>query len=188
MCNSWLISLLCLVVRFQFRKFAVMNTIIRKIEQKDNAEVAALIRSVLIEHNVPKVGTAYADASLDCMYETYSAANAQYFVVEKEGKLIGGAGIAPLENGPSDTCELQKMYFLPEARGTGMGSAMMDTCLAFATAAGFARCYLETMPYMEAAQKLYRKSGFEYLDAPMGDTGHCSCPVWMITSLVSSDQ
>lgn len=162
-----------------------MEISIRKIEQKDNAEVASLIRNVLIEHNVPKVGTAYADAALDCMYETYSAANAQYFVVEKDGKLIGGAGIAPLESGPSDTCELQKMYFLPEARGTGMGSAMMEQCLAFAKEAGFARCYLETMPYMEAAQKLYRKSGFEYLDAPMGDTGHSSCPVWMITSLKS---
>jgi putative acetyltransferase len=160
-----------------------MNSIIRKIEQKDNAEVAALIRNVLIEHNVPKVGTAYADAALDCMYETYSAANAQYFVVEKDGKLIGGAGIAPLENGPADVCELQKMYFLPEARGTGMGSAMMEQCLAFAKQAGFAQCYLETMPYMEAAQKLYRKSGFGYLDAPMGDTGHSSCPVWMLMSL-----
>ena len=161
-----------------------MEISIRKIEQKDNAEVASLIRNVLIEHNVPKVGTAYADAALDCMYETYSAANAQYFVVEKDGKLIGGAGIAQLESGPSDTCELQKMYFLPEARGTGMGSAMMEQCLAFAKEAGFAQCYLETMPYMEAAQKLYRKSGFEYLDAPMGDTGHNSCPVWMITTLV----
>lgn len=161
-----------------------MNTIIRKIEQKDNAEVAALIRNVLIEHNVPKVGTAYADAALDCMFETYLAPNAQYFVVEKDGKLIGGAGIAPLENGPPDVCELQKMYFLPEARGTGMGSAMMNTCLSFATEAGFAQCYLETMPYMQAAQKLYRKSGFEYLDAPLGDTGHSSCTVWMIRNLV----
>jgi putative acetyltransferase len=162
-----------------------MKSIIRKIEQKDNAEVAALIRNVLIEHNVPKVGTAYADASLDCMYETYSAPNAQYFVVEKDGKLIGGAGIAPLENGPADVCELQKMYFLPEARGTGMGSAMMDTCLAFAKQAGFTQCYLETMSYMEAAQKLYRKSGFKYLDGPVGNTGHGSCEVWMLTSLKS---
>ncbi|MDV6168678.1 GNAT family N-acetyltransferase [Flavobacterium sp. DG1-102-2] len=154
-----------------------MEMIIRKIEQKDNAQVAALIRSVLIEYNVPKVGTAYADAALDCMFETYLADKSAYFVVEDNGTLIGGAGIAPLENGPEDVAELQKMYFLPQARGTGMGSKMMDTCLAFAKAEGFERCYLETMPYMEAAQKLYRKSGFNYLDAPMGNTGHNSCPV-----------
>lgn len=165
-----------------------MSIIIRKIEQKDNAEVAALIRSVLIEHNVPKVGTAYADVSLDSMFETYSADKSAYFVVEDNGTLIGGAGIAPLENGPADVAELQKMYFLPQARGTGMGTKMMETCLAFAKQAGFERCYLETMTYMEAAQKLYRKSGFGYLNAPMGDTGHNSCPVWMITTLAGSDQ
>lgn len=157
--------------------------IIRKIEHQDNARVAAVIRNVLIEHNVPKVGTAYADASLDCMFETYSADRSAYFVVEHGNMLIGGAGIAPLENGPAGVAELQKMYFLPEARGTGMGAKMMETCLAFAKASGFEYCYLETMPYMEAAQKLYRKSGFVYLDAPMGDTGHNSCPVWMLRHL-----
>jgi putative acetyltransferase len=160
-----------------------MNAIIRQIEQRDNAEIASVIRNVLIEHNVPKVGTAYADVSLDCMFETYNVANSIYLVVEHEGRLIGGAGIAPLENGPADTCELQKMYFLPEARGTGIGTKMMDKCLEHARVFGFKQCYLETMPYMEAAQKLYRKSGFEYLDAPMGDTGHSSCPVWMLKSL-----
>jgi len=160
-----------------------MNTIIREIELKDNAAIAEVIRNVLIEHNVPKVGTAYADTSLGCMYETYEPANAAYFVVEREGRIIGGAGIAPLENGPADTCELQKMYFLPEVRGTGIGTLMMEKCLDFAKAAGYKHCYLETMPYMEAAQKLYLKSGFNYIDKPLGSTGHTSCPVWMIKPL-----
>lgn len=165
-----------------------MEIIIREITQKDNAEVAAVIRNVLIEHNVPKVGTAYADVSLDCMFETYRESGSLYFVAEVNGKIAGGAGIAPLQNGPEDVCELQKMYFLPELRGTGTGSNMMEKCLAFAAGAGYTQCYLETMPYMEAAQKLYRKSGFEYLEAPMGDTGHSSCPVWMIKTLVNSFQ
>jgi putative acetyltransferase len=60
----------------------------------------------------------------------------------------------------------------------------MKLCLEFASVAGYSQCYLETMPYMAAAQKLYTASGFEYLDAPMGNTGHNSCPVWMIRSLV----
>jgi putative acetyltransferase len=165
-----------------------MDITIRKIEKKDNAAVANVIRTALIEHNVPKVGTAYADVSLDCMFETYNAPQSIYFVVEKEGMIIGGAGIAPLENGPADTCELQKMYFLSEARGLGIGSKMMEKCLDSAAEFGFSRCYLETMPYMEAAQKLYKRSGFEYLDAPMGDTGHSSCPVWMIKELVKREE
>lgn len=156
---------------------------IREIQLQDNEEVAKVIRSVLEEFNVPKVGTAYADPQLDSMFETYNEPKSTYFVVEKEGKIIGCAGIAPLANGSPEVCELQKMYFLPETRGLGLGVQMMDTCLAKAKALGFEKCYLETMPYMEAAQKLYKKSGFKYLEEPMGCTGHSSCPVWMIKKL-----
>lgn len=157
--------------------------IIREIQKADNPEVASVIRTVLIELNVPKIGTAYADPQLDYMFEAYSESKSMYFVVEKDKKIIGGAGISPLENGSPEVCELQKMYFLSETRGLGMGSKMMETCLKKAKELGFKQCYLETMPYMEAAQKLYIKSGFEYLDAPMGCTGHSSCPVWMIKEL-----
>lgn len=160
-----------------------MGATIRKIEKQDNPAVAGVIRTVLREHNVPKVGTAYADASLDCMFETYSLPSSVYFVVVQDGKVTGGAGIAPLQNGPAGTCELQKMYFLPEARGLGIGAAMMERCLDSAKAFGFTKCYLETMPYMEAAQKLYKKYGFEYISAPLGNTGHVSCPVWMLKNL-----
>lgn len=156
---------------------------IRPIQEADNEMIAAVIRSVLIEHDVPKVGTAYADVSLDRMLETYSAPRSRYFVVEKDGKIIGGAGISQLENESETICELQKMYFLSEARGLGLGSEMMGKCLTFAQSVGFEKCYLETMPYMHAAQKLYLKFGFHYIDAPMGCTGHTSCPVWMLKEL-----
>lgn len=159
------------------------SVIIRPLEKKDNAAIAKVIRNILIEHNVPKVGTAYADASLDCMFETYSTKGSAYFVIEKDGEIIGGAGIAPLKNGPEDTCELQKMYFLQQARGLGLGSKMMELCISTAVKIDYKKCYLETMPYMEDAQKLYKKSGFTYLNAPMGNTGHSSCPVWMIKQL-----
>ncbi|WP_421814814.1 GNAT family N-acetyltransferase [Flavobacterium sp.] len=157
--------------------------LIRSIQPADNPFIAQVIRDVLIEHNVPKVGTAYADASLDCMFETYLTPKSQYFVVEKEGKIIGGAGIHQLENEANTICELQKMYFLPEARGLGLGAEMMEKCLAFAKQVSYEKCYLETMPYMKDAQKLYLKFGFDYLDQPMGCTGHTSCPVWMIKIL-----
>jgi putative acetyltransferase len=159
------------------------SLIIREIQKQDNPEIAQVIRTVLIEHNVPKVGTAYADPQLDCMFQTYDRSNAVYFVVENNGRIIGGAGIQQLENEAQSVCELQKMYFLPEARGRGVGAMMMEKCLQSAKDFGFQKCYLETMPYMEAAQKLYKKSGFEYLCAPMGNTGHTSCPVWMIKEL-----
>ena len=105
------------------------NWIIRKIEKKDNQAVAELIRAVFDELNIPKVGTAYADPYLDLMFEEYNKPKSVYYVVEKNSKIIGGAGVAPLENETETICELQKMYFLPEARGLGIGSQMMGKCL-----------------------------------------------------------
>ena len=161
-----------------------MNTVtIRKLQQHDNAKIASVIRSVLIEYNVPKIGTAYADPQLDCMFETYSEPKSAYFVIEDRRKIIGGAGVGHLQNEAETICELQKMYFLPEARGKGLGMQMMAICLKTAKEFGYQKCYLETMPYMEDAQRLYKKTGFEYLRSPMGNTGHTSCPIWMIKEL-----
>ncbi|MFN0082651.1 MAG: GNAT family N-acetyltransferase [Ferruginibacter sp.] len=156
---------------------------IRRIEKKDNAAVANIVRSVLMEMGAPKVGTAYADPNLDTMFETYQKANAVYFVIESDGEVVGCAGIDRLANVTANICELQKMYFLPKTRGLGMGSKMMEACMAEARAFGYEKCYLETMPYMAAAQELYKKSGFYYIDEPMGNTGHTSCPVWMMKDL-----
>jgi len=103
-----------------------------------------------------------------------------------DGGIVGGAGIAPLDGGPASVCELQKMYFAPQARGLGIGSVLIQKCLDTAAGFGYSQCYLETLTNMQAAQRLYVKSGFAYLDAPLGSTGHSSCPVWMIKELVSS--
>lgn len=157
--------------------------IIRPIQKEDNPHIARVIRKVLIDLGAPKVGTAYADAALDCMFETYQKERAVYFVVEENGAIIGGAGIAQLDNYDGNVCELQKMYYLEEARGRGVGTAMMQRCLEKATEFKFEKCYLETMTYMEAAQKLYKRSGFDYIDGPLGDTGHFSCPVQMLKTL-----
>ncbi len=163
-----------------------MHTIsIRNISQQDDPEIAKVIRNVLIEHNVPRTGTAFADPELDQMFESYNHPKSAYFVVEMDGKIVGGAGVALLANQDDNICELQKMYFLPEVRGMGIGALMMEKCIQAAKNFGYDSCYLETMHYMESAQRLYKKSGFTYLQTPMGNTGHHACPVYMIRNLQS---
>ncbi len=156
---------------------------IREIQQKDNAKIAKAIRNVLTEFGVPKIGTAYADKILDTLFETYTSKKAIYYVIEKNDEIFGGAGIKQLDNYEGNICELQKMYFKNDARGIGLGSKMMDICLLKAKEFGFEKCYLETLPYMTDARKLYRKVGFKDLDAPMGNTGHFSCNLWMLKDL-----
>ena len=156
---------------------------IRKIKPTDNQQVKKVVQHVLVEMGVPKVGTAYEDESLNDMHAEYDKPHMAYFVVEENDEIIGCAGIAPLRNGDPKICELQKMYFLPEARSRGVGSEMMEICLDYARGQGFEQCYLETLPYMENAIKLYKRTGFEFLEKPLGDTGHYNCSVWMIKKI-----
>lgn len=157
--------------------------IIREIQAADNVEIAKVIRQVFIDNELPKTGTAFEDKHLDVLFDVYNQPRAIYYVVENNQKIVGGCGIAQLENGDDSICELQKMYFLPEARGIGLGAKMMKICIEKAIEFGFDSCYLETLPKMVDAQKLYKKSGFEYLEQPLGNTGHSSCPIWMLKNL-----
>lgn len=157
--------------------------LIRPITTADNPAMAAIIRRVMPEFGADGPGFAIHDAEVDAMSTAYAAPRSAYFVVERDDRVIGGAGIAPLENGEPDICELRKMYFLPEARGIGAGTAMMQRCLDAARTHGFRRCYLETLTGMDAAQALYQRSGFTPLCAPMGGTGHFSCDRFFIRDL-----
>lgn len=161
-----------------------MNTWkIREIKPEDNQQVKQLIRSVLVEMGVPKVGTAYEDKALDDMTQTYDSEKMVYLVVEENSKIIGGAGIAPLTGLEEKVCELQKMYFLPEARGRGIGMKMINQCLDFGREQGFEKCYIETLPYMENARKLYHKNDFEVIEERLGDTGHYNCTIYMVRDI-----
>lgn len=157
--------------------------VIRPIEPRDNAAVARIIRAVMPEFGADGPGFAIHDTEVDTMCEAYARPRSAYFVVERDGVVLGGGGVAPLEGGDADVCELRKMYFLPEARGIGAGNAMMLRCLDAARAHGFRRCYLETLTGMDAAQTLYRRHGFTTLCAPLGGTGHFSCDQFYIREL-----
>ena len=158
--------------------------LIRPINESDNKHIAIILREVLIEMNIPRKGSAYEDPEIDNMYESYQSNRSIYFVVEEKNKILGGAGINQLKNGDVNICELQKMYFHKSLRSRGIGDKMIELCLEFALESNYKKCYIETMPNMVNAQKLYIKKGFKYIDKPLGNTGHTACPVWMLKNLV----
>lgn len=156
---------------------------IREIKQGDNKAVESIIKQVLLEFELPTVGTAYEDEETHNMYASYGGEKEVYFVLEDNGNVVGGGGIKKLANIDENICELQKMYFLPEARGKGFGKLMFNMCIAAATEFGYDKCYLESASVMETAIKIYEKNGFEQLEGPIGGTGHYSCGVWMLKNL-----
>lgn len=161
-----------------------MEICIRPIEPKDNVAIASIIRTALEEFGANKPGTVYFDASTDDLYSLFkNQAGSVYFVAEEDGSLLGGAGIFPTEGLPSGVCELVKMYLAKAARGKGLGQKMISHVMNWAKENGYQTVYLETMPELSKAVKVYEHFGFQYLQAPMGNSGHCGCDLWMSKSL-----
>jgi putative acetyltransferase len=156
---------------------------IRPIEARDDAAMAAIIRTVMPEFGATGCGFAISDPEVDWMSRAYARPRSAYFVVVDNGTVLGGGGVAPLEGGDPGVCELRKMYFLPQARGQGAGAAMMARCLDAARGFGFRECYLETLSGMDAAMKLYERSGFARIDGPRGATGHGGCNTFYLRVL-----
>ncbi|HQX93369.1 GNAT family N-acetyltransferase [Thermomonas sp.] len=156
---------------------------IRPIQPADDAAIAAIIRAVMPEFGAVGSGFAISDPEVDWMSRAYAAPRHAYFVVERDGVVRGGGGIAPLIGGDAGTCELRKMYFMPDVRGIGAGALLMSRCLDAARDAGFAQCYLETLTGMDAAQRLYERSGFRRIGGPMGATGHGGCNTFYLLEL-----
>lgn len=155
---------------------------IRKIEEKDNQKMEEIIRSCLIEFGANHEGTAWADKNLGRLSEVYTTQGNCYWVAENEkGNLIGGVGIGALE-GMNGVCELQKMYCLPETRGTGISHKLMETALVYAKKY-YQKCYIETLSNMVAAQKFYEKYGFVKLEKRLIQTEHFACDVCYIKDL-----
>ena len=156
---------------------------IRTIQPDDNAGMASVIRSVMTEHGATGEGFAIVDPEVDRMFEAYQQPHARFYVIESDGEVVGGGGLAPLKGAADDICELQKFYFLPEARGQGYGLDILNRCLADAVNFGYKSCYIETLEGMENAASLYTKNGFKPIDGPMGNTGHFKCNAWFIKEL-----
>ena len=155
----------------------------RPITAADNATIAAIIRAVLTEFGANKPGTVYYDPTTDDLFSLFSAQGSAYSILEIDGKVVGGSGIYPTHGLPDGCCEIVKLYILPAARNKSLGKMLINECFAIAREKGYRQVYLETLPELSNAVKLYEKCGFTYLSKPLGNSGHFGCDLWMIKDL-----
>ncbi|GMA48149.1 GNAT family N-acetyltransferase [Tetragenococcus muriaticus] len=156
--------------------------IIRTLQEADNKQLAQLIQSSLISAGLDKPGTAYFDPYLQQLSFYYSQlTDAQYWVIEQQNKIIGGVGIAPLEDIP-EICELQKLYVDSNFQGQGFSKKLMSIALGFA-AQHYQGCYLETHTSLTNAWHLYEKYGFKLLNQPLIESDHSAMDLWYCKKL-----
>jgi putative acetyltransferase len=156
---------------------------LRKIEERDNREIAGLIRSVFREFKIDKPGTVYYDPTTDDLYNLFKKPGSVYWIAEENGKIIGGCGLYSTPGLSDDCAELVKLYLLPGERGRGIGRMLMERTFESAREFGYRQLYLESMPELSKAIGIYEKAGFHFIPSRMGNSGHFCCNIWMLKEL-----
>ena len=141
---------------------------IRPIRKSDDAVMASIIRKNLEHYGLNLPGTVYFDPELDHLSRFYAEEpdRRAYFVLTDEaGRVLGGAGFAEF-SGFEDCAELQKLYLLDDAKGSGLGRGLLETVELYAECMGYQRLYLETHTNLKEAMALYEKMGFSPISKP----------------------
>jgi len=159
------------------------TVIFRKIEKRDNKEIAELIRSVFREFKIDKPGTVYFDPTTDDLYCLFSAPGSEYWIAEEDSVIIGGCGVFPTPGLPAGCAELVKLYLSSAHRGKGIGRQLMERTFESAKRLGYSQLYLESLPELAKAISLYEKAGFRHISAALGNSGHFGCNIWMLKNL-----
>lgn len=160
-----------------------MSIIIRKIQSSDNKKLAAIIRAAFIEYGAPQTGTVYSDPTTDDLFALFQQEKSVLFVAEESGEIVGCCGVYPTKELPKGCAEMVKLYLDKNTRGKGIGKKLMLHCIESAKQLGYQSLYLESMPEFSNAISMYEKVGFTHLSAPLGESGHTSCNIWMYKEL-----
>jgi putative acetyltransferase len=138
---------------------------VRPGTDQDASEAASLVRQVLWEHDLP-----FEPWGLDADILAPGAAYAAFYVAtDAAGRIVGTAALR--RTGPASG-ELRKMFLLPEARGNGLGRALLDAVLAAARARRLERLTLTTRSRYDRAIRMYERTGFRLVGParrPRGD-------------------
>jgi putative acetyltransferase len=137
---------------------------IRNGTDADTTAAAAVVRRVLREHGLP-FAPRRLDADILAPASSYGGSGGAFFVaVDGADRVVGTAGL--LRTGPTSG-EVRKMFLLPEARGRGVGRALLDAVLEAARDRGLRRLELTTRHRYDRAIRLYERAGFR----PAGTAG-----------------
>ena len=94
------------------------------------------------------------------------------WIAELDGERIGCVFVVRNQD-QGDTAQVRCLLVDPRARGLGVGRRLVDTCLDFARAAGYARMRLWTNDILSSARKIYENCGFRLIEQyPHHSFGH----------------
>jgi len=109
------------------------------------------------------------DSEIDNPLYKYSAPTGALFIATYNATPVGCIALQPLLE--AHTCEMKRLYVVPEYRNLKIGDALVKSLLQEAQLLGYTTMKLDTLERLQAAIQLYQKFGFEtvtaYYDNPL---------------------
>lgn len=83
------------------------------------------------------------------------------WIAQRQGRIVGSIFLVrPRDDAPDDEAKLRLLYVDADARGLGVGAALVDACIAEARAQGYRRLTLWTNAVLVSARRIYQARGF----------------------------
>lgn len=136
--------------------------IVRRVRPEEYAAVAALTLEAYVDGGFIAAGSPYVAELADTARRD---AGAEVLVALADDRLVGAvtwcpAGSSWREIAGQGEGEFRMLAVAADARGRGVGEALVRACLARATSDGFSGVAISTMSEMADAHRLYARLGF----------------------------
>ncbi|MES0882910.1 GNAT family N-acetyltransferase [Roseibium sp. SCP14] len=138
--------------------------VIAPVETSDELEIVKTLFRAYVDWLDIDLSYQGFEEELRAMPGKYSPPEGALFLAKDgNGNVLGCVGLRRFDE--RGTCEMKRLYVLPEGRGLGVGGALVDHIVDTAILAGYSSMVLDTLPTMTGAIKLYTAAGFEEIDA-----------------------
>lgn len=108
------------------------------------------------------------DEEVNHLEAKYGPPYGRLYLAYSNGELAGCIGLRKMDQ---KRCEMKRLYVRPQFRGQQIGSRLVQKLIEDARVIGYSHMLLDTLPFLEAALRLYKRYGFyeieRYNDSPM---------------------
>ncbi len=132
-----------------------MSLVVEPARPEDEPEIQRLVKSVLAEFGLPYDQTVATE--LSNLEEHFPQPRSVFFVARMDGHVVGTTAV---QEAGKERAVLKYQYVDANYRRRGIGAKLLDAALVYCRVCGYREVQLETAPWMQQAQRLYRSRGF----------------------------